>query len=100
MTTEAKWTDFSSLDGERTLAAVNELLPRWVTLALVVAIAWQLAHVIWQVMPGSSAGDQIIAPRTQLGTPTAAASSQVDVQSIANTHIFGQADVEYVAELG
>ncbi len=98
MTTEAKWSDFSSLDGERTLAAVNQLLPRWVTLALVVAIAWQLARVIWLVMPGSSAGDQIIAPRTQLGTPTAAASSQVDVQSIANTHIFGEADVEYVAE--
>ena len=99
MTTDAKWSDFNSLDGERTLAAVNQLLPRWVTVALIVAIAWQLARVIWLLMPGSSAGDQIIAPRTQLGTPTAAASSQVDVQSIANAHIFGAADAEPVAEI-
>ena len=98
MTTEAKWSDFSSLDGERTLAAVNQLLPRWVTLALVVAIAWQLARVIWLLMPGSSAGDQIIAPPTQFRTAAAAASSQVDVQSIANAHIFGQANAGPVAE--
>ncbi len=98
MTIEAKWSDFSSLDGERTLAAVNQLLPRWVTLALVVAIAWQLARVIWLLMPGSPAGDPLTAPPTQFGTPAAAASSQVDVQSIANAHIFGEADAVSVVE--
>ncbi|MFT5501193.1 MAG: hypothetical protein ACI88G_001326, partial [Woeseiaceae bacterium] len=66
MTTEAKWSDFSSLDAERTLGAVNQLLPRWVALALVVAIAWQLARIIWLLMPGSTAGDQIIAPPSQV----------------------------------
>jgi len=98
MTTEAKWSDFSSLDGERTLAAVNLLLPRWVTLALVVAIAWQLARIIWLLMPGSSAGDQIIAPSTQLRSPTAQSASQVDVQAIASAHMFGQASAEPVIE--
>ncbi len=98
MTTEAKWSDFSSLDGERTLAAVNQLLPRWVTLALVVAIAWQLARVIWLVMPGSSAGDQIVAPPGQLQTPAALASNQVDVQSIATAHIFGHSSAGPVIE--
>jgi general secretion pathway protein C len=97
MTIEAKWSDFSSLDGERTLAAVNQLLPRWVTLTLVVAIAWQLARIIWLLMPGSSAGDQIIAPPSQLRSP-AQSSSQVDVQLIANAHIFGQASAEPVIE--
>jgi len=98
MTTEAKWSDFSSLDGERTLAAVNQLLPRWVTLALVAAIAWQLARVIWLLMPGSSTGDQIIAPPSQPGTPEALASGQVDVQSIATAHIFGHASAGPVIE--
>lgn len=98
MTTEAKWSDFSSLDGERTLAAVNQLLPRWVTLALVVAIAWQLARVIWLLMPGSPAGDQIAAPPGQLQTPAALASNQVDVQSIATAHIFGHSSAGPVIE--
>ena len=44
--TEAKWSDFTSQDGQRMLAAANQLLPRWVTLALVVAVAWQLARII------------------------------------------------------
>jgi len=98
MTTEAKWSDFSSLDGERTLAAVNQLLPRWVALALVVAIAWQLARIVWLLIPGSSVGDEIIAPPSQLRTPAAQSSGQVDVQSIATAHIFGEANAEFVVE--
>jgi len=98
MTTEAKWSDFSSLDGERTLAAVNQLLPRWVALALVVAIAWQLARVVWLLIPGSSVGDEVIAPPSQLRTPAAQSSGQVDVQSIATAHIFGEANTEFVVE--
>jgi general secretion pathway protein C len=98
MTTDAKWSDFSSLDGERTLAAANQLLPRWVSLVLVAAIVWQLARIIWLLMPGSSAGDAIITPPSQLQTPAAGAAGQVDVQSIATGHIFGQADSEPVIE--
>jgi len=98
MTTEAKWSDFSSLDGERTLAAVNQLLPRWVALALVVAIAWQLARIVWLLIPGSSVGDEIIALPSQLRTPAALSSGQVDVQSIATAHIFGEANAEFVVE--
>jgi len=94
MNTEAKWSDLSSLDGERTLAAMQQLLPRWVTLALVVAVAWQLAQIIWLLMPGSSAGDLIVAPRTQVSASARAASGLVDVQSIADVHIFGEASAE------
>lgn len=75
------------------LAAANQLLPRWVTLALVVAVAWQLARIIWMVIPGSSAGDQIIAPPAQGTIAAGATTDQVDVQLIANAHIFGTADI-------
>ena len=92
MTTEANWSDFSSLDAGRMLSAANQLLPRWVALALVVGIAWQLAQVIWVLMSGSSAGDDVIAPPIQISRSTSAAGSSVDVQAIANTHIFGEAD--------
>jgi general secretion pathway protein C len=91
MTIEANWSDFTSFDGERTLSAVNQLLPRWVTLILVVAIAWQLARIIWLVMPGSSAGDPIVASPTQVSA-AAATASRANVQAIASAHIFGEAN--------
>ena len=96
MTIEAKWSDFSSLDAERMLVAGNQLLPRWVAMALVVAIAWQLARIIWMLMPGSSTGDLIIAPPVQISRATSAGAGAADVQSIANTHIFGEASAEAV----
>ena len=98
MTTDAKWSDFSSLDGERTLAAVNQLLPRWVALALVAAIAWQLARIIWLLIAGTTGADEAITPPSQLRSPAAQTSGQVDVQSIATAHIFGQASGEPVIE--
>ena len=98
MTTDAKWSDFSSLDGERTLAAVNQLLPRWVALALVAAIAWQLARIIWLLIAGTTGADEAITPPSQLRSPAAQTSGQVDVQSIATAHIFGQASGELVIE--
>jgi general secretion pathway protein C len=96
MTIEAKWSDFSNLDLERTLSTINSAAPRWVALVLVVAIAWQLAQIIWMLMPGSSAGDQIIAPPSQISRSTAPGAASIDVQSIANSHLFGEADAEPV----
>ena len=95
MTIEAKWSDFSGLDAERALSAINKTLPRWVALLLVIGIAWQLAQVIWMLMPGSDAGDQVIAPPVQISRSTPTASA-VNVQNIANAHLFGEADPEEV----
>ena len=88
MTTEAKWTDFRSLDRERTLAAVHELLPKWVALLLVAAIAWQLARIAWMLVPAAAVGD----PVESRPPGAAAAAGAVDVQSIAAAHLFGKAD--------
>jgi len=93
MTTEAKWSDFASLDSAKMLAAANRLLPAWVSLLLVVIIAWQLAHIIWMLVPGPAAGDPVAAPVGQ--TPVQGATeSSADVQAIANAHIFGIAIAE------
>lgn len=94
MTTQAKWSDFSSLDAERSLAAASALLPKWVALALVAGIAWQLARVIWSLIPGGSEADTVIAPPVQISRSASAAASSVDVQLIAATHLFGEADAE------
>ena len=96
MTIDVKWSDFNNLDVEQTLATANRLLPRWVALALVVGIAWQLARIIWMVVPGSDVGDQLITPPEQITRSAGSAAGSIDVQSIANTHLFGEADATVV----
>jgi len=92
MTSNVKWSDFNNLDVEQALAVANRILPRWVALALVAAIAWQLARIIWTLMPGSEVGNQLITPPVQISRSATSSANSIDVQSIANTHIFGEAD--------
>jgi len=75
---------------------VTQMLPRWIALAFVVAIAWQLAQTIWILMPGSDIGDQVIAPPIQISRSPSSTAGSIDVQGIANTHIFGEADAEAI----
>jgi general secretion pathway protein C len=91
MTTEAKWSDFASRDGAKTIAAANGLLPQWVSVLLVVVIAWQLAKIIWMLVPGPSAGDPITAPANAPVT-MGPSNSSADAQAIVMAHIFGEAD--------
>jgi general secretion pathway protein C len=93
MTTDAKWSDFASMDGARTIAAANSLLPRWVSLVLVVVIAWQVAKIVWMLVPGPGAGDPVIAPANMQATQSQTGAS-ADVQSIVSAHIFGEADAD------
>jgi general secretion pathway protein C len=89
MISRASWSNFSSLDGE----AVNRLLPPLVSFVLVVLISWQIAKMIWLLVPGSAAGVPVQLPDTM---PQSATSSPVetDVNAIAASHIFGIADAE------
>jgi general secretion pathway protein C len=56
---------------------------------LVIAIAWLLADTLWFMATGS-AGEQATGPARR--TPTAAAAPPVDMQRIANQHLFGVAE--------
>ncbi len=95
MASDPKWSDLASGDSARTIAAANHLLPFWVSLVLVIVIAWQLASVFWTFAPGSSAGDSVSVPASQI--PVAGSGgSAADVQSIANASIFGEADPDEV----
>ena len=89
----AKWSDFSNLDRSRLVAAGNRLLPFWVGLVLVIAIAWQLAKLAWMLVPAPSAGNVVEAPSGQLATALQPGTA-TDVLAIANAHLFGEADAE------
>lgn len=92
MITRANWTDFTSTDGSNVLATVNRVLPPWVSLLLVVVIGWQIARIIWMLVPAPAAGDAIVPPMDLPATSSAPGAGNSDVQAIASLHMFGQAD--------
>jgi general secretion pathway protein C len=92
MAIDAKWSDFSNLDGMQLISAANRVLPKWITLLLVVAIAWKLAQIIWMVVPGSAGSDVLYQVPTQANEPAnRAVPTQANVQAIAASHLFGVA---------
>lgn len=93
MTTITKWPDFSDLDGERLVSAVSARLPYWLTLGLVVILGWQLARLLWMLVPAPAAGDAITAP-IQAASTAVPGQQRIDVQMIAGTHLFGEANAD------
>ena len=91
MTTEAKWSDFASMDGPKTLAAANQLLPGWVSLLLVVVIAWKLAQMVWMLVPAPAAGDSVATP-ARVTSAAVGNDTTTEVNAISQAHVFGIAD--------
>jgi general secretion pathway protein C len=92
MISKSNWTDIASLNGGNTLATLNRLLPPWVSLVLTIAIGWQLAGIIWSLLPGSGAGDTIVPPANLPVESSAPSGGPADVEAIAANNLFGKAD--------
>ena len=90
MISKANWTDFSSIDGGNALATMNRVLPPWVSLFLVIVIGWQLAKIIWLLVPAPVTDDVIQSP-VIIPAASSEASGSADVQIIAANHMFGEA---------
>jgi general secretion pathway protein C len=91
MTNQAKWSDFASMDGQKMATAASQLLPGWVSLILVVLIGWQLARLVWLMVPAPAAGDSVATPPRIAATATSAGAN-TDVSAISAAHIFGIAN--------
>ncbi|MDJ0711932.1 MAG: type II secretion system protein GspC [Woeseiaceae bacterium] len=96
MISKANWTDFSNVDGGNALATVNRVLPPWVSLLLVIAIGWQIARVIWMLIPVPTVDEPINVP-VNLPAAAAPSGSGADVQTIAANHMFGVASEDDAA---
>ena len=91
MATEAKWSDFGSMDTDKILVAANQLLPPWVALGLALLLAWKLSYLIWALVPGSEAVI-ISAPPAQVARSAAATTQAIELNAITNAHLFGEAN--------
>lgn len=90
MSDTAKWSDLTSLDGPRTLAAASRLLPGWVSLILALVIGWQLARIAWDLIPAPAAGDPVAIPSGTMAS-TADEDPGFIAETIAAAHLFGEA---------
>lgn len=94
MINKVNWTDFSGVAGSNALTNLNRTLPPWVSLFLVIAIGWQIARIIWMLVPAPATGDVVLAPPGMQQAASAPSGATVDVQAIADNHMFGVADAE------
>lgn len=74
---------------EEFAARASEHLPFWVSLILVVLIAWYLAKLVWLVLPGATEVQWQPPPQVAVTAGTGGGS---DYSSIINAHLFGRAD--------
>ncbi len=89
MISRANLSNFAGIDG----AAVNRFLPPLVSLVLVVLIGWQIAKMIWMLVPGSAVGVAVPLPDS-LPVSNSSSGTSTDVTAIAASHLFGIADAE------
>jgi len=90
MNTRANWATFQGIDGGNMLATASRVLPPWISLLLVLLIGWQIARIIWTLVPGPAAGDLVPAPAVPLTVATSA-SGDANVAAVAEAHLFGVA---------
>lgn len=97
MISKSNWADFSNMDGGSLLSSINRWLPPWVSLLLVIAIGWQIAKIIWLLIPGPATGDAVNVPAS-VASAGGTASGFTDVQAIVDSHMFGIADEQDAAD--
>lgn len=95
MNAEMKLAELKSMSPSDAMSAAGRHLPRWVALALVIAIGWQLASMIWMLVPAGE--EEVVAP-PPAASPAPSASnnrgSGIDVAGIVNAHLFGKASAD------
>src|SRR5262245_30274834 len=80
--------DWTEQPPEQWFTTVNRYLPPVVTAALVVTIAYLLAGITWNLVPG--------APPTVAARPATIAPTQqpIDLEKLTSSHLFGEAHQE------
>jgi len=95
MNAEMKLAELKSMSPSDALSAAGRHLPRWVALALVIAIGWQLASMIWMLVPAGE--EDVVAPPPAASPGPSAADNRgrgINVTGIVNAHLFGEASAD------
>lgn len=89
----SRMSQWTRLPPGQLMAEASRVLPPWVALLLAILIGWQVAKMIWMLVPAPGV-DQLppikSAPRAETPAPAAA----VSVERIVDAHLFGEASAE------
>jgi general secretion pathway protein C len=95
MSFSATLRELQTLSGQQWFDRATRTLPRALTVVLVIAIAWQLVQLTWLLLERQEPADSsamVMAP-----PPPNAVRKGIDVQAIANAHLFDVAQNEPAA---
>ncbi len=90
MISRASLSKLWNVDGGSAFAAANRILPPLASLLLVVLIGWQIATIVWALVPGTAAGVAVPLPAS-MPISGSLSNSRSDVTAIAESHLFGVA---------
>src|SRR5688500_8971067 len=87
MSSSLSMRDLQNVSAQQWLDRASRIVPRILTVVLVVAIAWQLVQMTWLLLEREPDATQIAPPPASVAnTPR----KTVNVQAIVNAHLFGQ----------
>ena len=86
-------SQLSTVSPEKWVASANQTLPPLVGAVLVAAIAFKGAELAWLLVPGPDLEAPPPVVNTTVGN-VATTSTAIDVEALANAHLFGEAKVE------
>jgi general secretion pathway protein C len=85
--------DYQNLSPQQWVDRASRTVPRMLVLLLIVAIAWQLVQLTWLILDrGDESAAVVNAPTPTFVNPR----KPIDVQAIANAHLFGTTRAEVV----
>ena len=82
-------SNLRNLSGEQLFGRATEFLPPWVTLILVLAIAWQLVRITWLFFPNNIADGAALPDEPTVATRTTHTDKSYDIGRIVAANLFG-----------
>ena len=95
MSLSATLRELQTLSEQQWLDRATRVLPRALTVVLVIGIAWQLVQLTWLLLERATPTDS--AAMVMAPPPATAVRKGIDVQAIATAHLFGEAQAEQTA---
>ncbi len=93
MSLSARFGELKNLTPEQIAAGTNRSLPFWVSVLLVIIIAWQLARLTWSFVP-QPVPDTTIPPAAAVNAAANDGDLRAELREAVDAHLFGEATRE------
>ncbi|MGD8976624.1 MAG: type II secretion system protein GspC [Gammaproteobacteria bacterium] len=88
----ARTAQFFQQPPQQVWLKASGVLPPWVVLILVALIAWQLARIVWLLVPADPPPPVTVPPAGSAGPAAMTGEGGANIDYIVNAHLFGRFD--------